>query len=86
MSDKTTLKSFTASQLQSKIGLIQDEVMQDKIVHIKCRNRPDMYLVKEEYFKEVTDLLATQLEKVRQLTELVKVKSGDSHLQEDLLK
>ncbi len=79
--------SFTASQLQSKIGLVQDTVAQEGVVLIECRSRSNMVLMSKESHDIITQTALDLNEKVRQLTELVKShSSGDSHKQQDLLK
>ncbi len=45
--------SFTASQLQSKIGLVQDTVAKEAVVLIECRNRSDMVLMTIDEYKQM---------------------------------
>ena len=57
--------TFTTSQLQCKIGMVLNTVQQEGFVVVKGRSRPEMVLT----MKDEHDAL---IEKVRQLTELVK--------------
>ena len=73
------MQTFNATQLQSKLATVFNSVQSDGEVLISGRSRPTMVLMLESE-KE------TLIEKIKQLTDLVKSKSGDSHLQKDLLK
>lgn len=68
---------FTSTAFQRNPGNIFNEVQASGFAGINHKARPDMVLM----LKTEQNAL---IEKVRQLTELVK--AGDSHLQEDLLK
>jgi PHD/YefM family antitoxin component YafN of YafNO toxin-antitoxin module len=57
--------TFTTSQLQCKIGMVLNTVQQEGLVVVKGRSRPEMVLT----MKDEHDAL---IEKVRQLTKLVK--------------
>jgi len=64
--------SFSASQLQSKIGTVQDTVSKEGVVLIKCRSRSDMVLMSKESHEIMVQTAVDLAEKVRQLTELIK--------------
>jgi len=48
-----SITSFTASQLQSKIGLVQDTVKSEAVVLIECRSRSDMVLMTVDEYKQM---------------------------------
>ena len=78
--------TFTASQLQSKIGPVQDVVSKEGAVLINCRSRSDMVLMSAESHGIMVQTAVDLSEKVKQLTAMIKKLNGDSHLQADLLK
>lgn len=73
------IKSFTSTAFQRNPADVFNAVQSDKIAQIAHKARPKMVVMLE------SEQLAL-VEKVRQLTELIKKTDGDSHKQADLLK
>ena len=71
------MKSFTPTQFRACSSDVFNEVQESGKVSIESKNRPDMVVVLSSEFNAMK-------EKIRLLVELAK--SGDAHLQEDLLK
>ncbi len=85
--------SFTASQLQSKIGLVQDTVKSESVVLIECRSRSDMVLMTIDEYKQMQgdingfklDINDLRLELNGITPREVLAESGDAKNQMDML-
>ena len=74
------MRVFTPTEFRANSSDVFNAVQSDGEVKIESKNRPSMVIMMKNQFDALQELVSAMEEAVR------KNDSGDSHLQEDLLK